>query len=215
MLVHGIGVSHRYWRPLAAELGRDRRVLVPDLPGFGRSPRPERVPSVGDLADAVLGLLRGLEGAVLVGHSMGAQVAAEAMLRDPRAVSRVVLVGAVVDPSAPSVAGQGARLAWDARYEPPAVNAVVATDYLRAGPRWFSAVLPEMFAYDTADAVSRLPGPALLVRGERDPVASRGWHRRLAALAPRGTAREVPRAGHIPQATHPSLLARWVREGGW
>jgi hypothetical protein len=61
-----------------------------------------------------------------------------------------------------------------------------------------------MFAYDTAAAVARLPGPVV--------VASREWVRRLADLAPSGTAREVPRAGHVAMATHAPLVARWVRE---
>lgn len=213
VLVHGIGTSERYYRALTAELARDHRVLVPDLPGFGRSPRPARVPAVEDLAEVVLAVLRhrGLAGAVLVGHSMGAQVAAEAMLRDPAAVRRAVLIGPVVDPSGATVAQQALRLARDGRHEPAGVNAVVVTDYLRAGPRWYSAVLPHMFAYDTAAAVARLPGPVVVARGERDPVASRAWVRRLADLAPSGTAREVPRAGHVAMATHAPLVARWVR----
>lgn len=214
VLVHGIGVSERYYRGLTRELATDRRVLVPDLPGFGRSPRPARVPAVGDLADVVLAVLRhrGIGRATLVGHSMGAQVVAEAMLRAPDVVERVVLIGAVVDPAAPSVLRQAARLAQDGLHEPLRVNAVVASDYLRTGPSWYSAVLPHMFAYDTADAVSRLPGPALVVRGERDPVSSRAWARRLGSLAPRAEVREVPRAGHVAMASHAPLLARWVRE---
>ncbi|MCK0115735.1 alpha/beta fold hydrolase [Isoptericola sp. S6320L] len=73
VLVHGIGVSERSFRPLAAELATDRRVSAPDLPGFGRSPRPRTVPSVEELAGLVLGVLdrRGITSAVLVGHTMG------------------------------------------------------------------------------------------------------------------------------------------------
>ncbi len=214
VLVHGIGVSERYFRGLARELSRDHRVLVPDLPGFGRSPRPARVPTVEDMADVVLAVLRhrGVGRAVLVGHSMGAQVVAEAMLRAPDVVTRVLMIGTVVDPAAPSVLAQAARLAKDGLHEPAGVNAIVTTDYLRTGPVWYSAVLPHMFGYDTAAAVARLPGPALLVRGENDPVASREWNRRLGALAPRGTVREVPHAGHVAMASHAPLVARWVRE---
>lgn len=214
VLVHGIGVSERYYRPLARELAADRRVLVPDLPGFGRSPRPRRVPAVEDLADLVLAVLRNrrIEPATLAGHSMGAQVVAEAMLRAPEVVERVVLIGPVVDPAAPSVLRQGLRLLRDGLHEPPGVNAVVATDYLRTGPVWYSAVLPHMFGYDTAAAVARLPGPALIARGEHDPVCSRDWVRRLGALAPRAVLREVPRAGHVAMASHAPLVARWVRE---
>lgn len=215
VLVHGIGMSERCYRSLTAELATDRRVLVPDLPGFGRSARPSRVPRIEDLADVVLAVLRhrGVERAVLVGHSMGAQVVVEAMRRAPEVVARVVLIGAVVDADAPSMPRQALRLARDGLHEPLGVNALVVTDYVRTGPSWYSAVLPHMFGYDTAAAVTGLTGPVLVVRGENDPVASRSWSRRLAALAPDGAVREVPRAGHVAMATHAPLVARWVRDG--
>ncbi|PRZ02674.1 alpha/beta hydrolase family protein [Isoptericola sp. CG 20/1183] len=73
VLVHGIGVSERSFRPLAAELATDRQVSAPDLPGFGRSPRAHAVPSVEELASLVLRVLdrRELTSAVPVGNSMG------------------------------------------------------------------------------------------------------------------------------------------------
>lgn len=216
VLVHGIGVSERYFRPLAAELATDRRVLVPDLPGFGRSrtPRPRRVPTVPDLARVVLGVLRrrGVRRAVLVGHSMGAQVVAEAALQAPDLVERVVLVGPVVDPAAPTVAGQAWRLARDGLHEPARANAVVVTDYLRAGPRWYAAVLPQMFAYDTRAAVTELAAEVVVVRGRDDRVCSREWGRSLADAAPRGALREVP-GGHVAMATASDAIARWARDG--
>ncbi len=215
VLVHGIGVSERYFRPLARELAVDRRVLVPDLPGFGRSPRPDHAPSIAELARAVRQLLeqRGVERAVLVGHSMGAQVVAEAMHQAPGTVTRGILIGTVIDPSAPGVLRQGLRLLRDGLYEPPSVNAVIVTDYLRAGPRWYSAMLPRMLAYDTEAAVRQVPGELVLARGERDPVSSRGWLHHLAEVAPRGTAAEVPGAGHVAMHTHPGVVAQWVRHG--
>src|SRR5690554_522591 len=80
VLIHGIGVSARYFGPLVRELARTHRVLAPDLPGFGRSPRPREVLSIEDHA-AVLAVLvtdhlgGGRAGRpVLVGHSMGVQV---------------------------------------------------------------------------------------------------------------------------------------------
>lgn len=44
VLVHGIGVSSRYFGPLEQHLSRDAHVVAPDLPGFGRSHMPDRPP---------------------------------------------------------------------------------------------------------------------------------------------------------------------------
>ncbi|WP_277210401.1 alpha/beta fold hydrolase [Isoptericola croceus] len=214
VLVHGIGVSERYFRPLGAELATDRRVIAPDLPGFGRSPRPSRVPTVEEMASLVLRELerRDVGSAVVVGHSMGAQVAAAMMHEAPQVVPRGVLIGPVVDPSGASVARQAWRLARDTLHEPARANAAVVSDYLRAGPRWYSAVLPRMFAFDTRAAVSNLPGPVLVVRGQHDHVCSRPWARTLADAAPRGEMREVPGAGHVAMASDPRVVGRWVRQ---
>src|SRR5215217_647908 len=41
VLVHGLGLSSRYLAPLGRRLAAlGHRVLAPDLPGFGRSPKP-------------------------------------------------------------------------------------------------------------------------------------------------------------------------------
>src|SRR5262245_49515637 len=41
VLLHGYGETGDMWAPLAAELARDHRVVVPDLRGLGLSSRPE------------------------------------------------------------------------------------------------------------------------------------------------------------------------------
>src|SRR5207244_6058182 len=40
VLLHGLAGSHRFWRPVARGLASRYRVIVPDLLGFGASPRP-------------------------------------------------------------------------------------------------------------------------------------------------------------------------------
>ena len=57
VLVHGLGGTIENWRALAPPLAARHRVLVPDLPGHGRSaPLPE-ARDVDALADAVLGIV--------------------------------------------------------------------------------------------------------------------------------------------------------------
>jgi pimeloyl-ACP methyl ester carboxylesterase len=50
LLIHGIGVSSRYFRRLIPELSRHGRVLAPDLPGFGHSPGPRHPLTIEQLA---------------------------------------------------------------------------------------------------------------------------------------------------------------------
>src|SRR5436190_15516557 len=46
VLLHGLGGSHVNWRVVAPRLARRGRVLVPDLAGFGRTPRAGRPSTV-------------------------------------------------------------------------------------------------------------------------------------------------------------------------
>src|SRR4051794_18513809 len=40
VLLHGLAASHRFWLPVADKLRLDHDVFIPDLLGFGLSPRP-------------------------------------------------------------------------------------------------------------------------------------------------------------------------------
>ena len=215
VLVHGIGVSARYFRPLARALSTDAHVLVPELPGFGRSPRPDEAPGITELADGLVDLLaaRGVRRAVLTGHSMGAQVVAEAARRHPDVAERVVLLGPVVDPSAPTAVAQALRLARDSVHEPLRANAIVFSDYLRAGVRWYARQLPHMLDFATDAAVAEIRCPVVVVRGARDPIATDGWVRRLAGTAPDGRALVVPDAAHVVQYAQAAVVAEVCRGG--
>lgn len=214
MLVHGIGVSHRYFLPLARELSEHGRVLMVDLPGFGGTPKPDRALSIEDFARIVLAVMEDakIPPAVVVGHSMGTQIAVEMARRRPAATNGLVLLGPVTDPGAPSVAGQGWRLLRDATVEPVGSNAVVFSDYLRCGPFWYSKVLPSMLDYPIARLIRHVHVPVLAARGSRDPVAPGQWVRQLAENAPDGRAVEVPGQPHVAMFTDPVNIARLCRQ---
>ncbi|MGY4645705.1 alpha/beta fold hydrolase [Cellulomonas sp. URHB0016] len=215
VLVHGIGMSARYFRRLTAELATDGRVLVPELPGCGRTPRTARAPRVDELADGLAAELdaRDVRGATLVGHSMGAQVATELACRRPDLAGRLVLLSPVVDDDARSGPAQGLRLARDTLREPLGANLVTFTDYLRAGPRWYLAQLPHMLGYRLEERLPDVRCPVVVVRGERDMVAPQAWVARLAGLAPDGHAVVVPGAAHVVMYSRPELVARLCRGG--
>ena len=95
VLVHGLGGAATNWTELAPLLAKRRRVLVPDLPGHGRSDRLARVEGLGSFALRLAALLEqeASTPAALVGHSMGGLVALRLAVARPQAVSALVLVG--------------------------------------------------------------------------------------------------------------------------
>lgn len=218
VLVHGIGVSHRYLARLHQELALSADVYTFDLPGFGDAPKPGRQVPVGEYADFVRTVLSdaGVTSCVVIGHSMGAQYAVELALQQPDLVAGVVLMGPVVDPRSKSLARQALALARDALFsETFSANVMVFSDYFRAGPRWYLTELPVMMEYPLETRIKGLSQPALVMRGGKDPIAGSQWCHQLAALAPHGRAVEVPGVGHVLQHTAPQATAAaitsWAR----
>lgn len=76
LLIHGFPLDGRIWEAQVGPLSKRGRVIVPDLPGFGRS-APEPISSMDDYARALLGLMDrlGVQRFTAAGHSMGGYVA--------------------------------------------------------------------------------------------------------------------------------------------
>lgn len=212
VLVHGIGVSSRYYARLAGALASSGGVHVVELPGFGRAPRPEQPLSIEEHAATVNAYVRsaGLQHPVLVGHSMGVQVVVEAALQEPGWYRCLTGIGGVVDPSARTVARQATRLALDMFREPPSANWAVLGDYLRTGPRWYLRTLPAMLGYPTEQKLPRLSVPLLLVRGARDPIVPQAWAEQMQRLAPQSRLVTLERAAHVAMHSRPDEVAEAI-----
>lgn len=212
VLVHGIGVSSRYFTRLARALAAAGTVHVVELPGFGGAPRPDEPLTVEEHAATVNAYVRsaGLEAPVIVGHSMGVQVVVEAALQDLELYPAVVAIGGVVDPEARTALRQGLRLLLDTLLEPPLANVAVFRDYARTGPRWYLRTVPVMLGYRTEEALPRLHLPLLLLRGARDPIARRGWAEEMLRLAPDARLVEIDGAAHVAMYSRPEQVAQEI-----
>ncbi len=204
VLVHGLGVSSEYFQRLAVELAHFGTVHLVELPGFAGVPHPDRRLSTEDMGRLLASWIREtrLTRVLLVGHSMGAQVATEAALQDPEAIAHLALIGPPVNLAERSVPRQGLRLLQSAVFEPAAVRAMSLEGYLRCGWRWFSHVLPSMMTYPIEERIRLVRAPVLVLRGGRDAVAPRAWVELLAGRAKDGRWAEVPGAAHSVVFAH-------------
>ena len=209
VLVHGFGSSSAYFARLGAVLARRWSVLAVDLPGFGRSRAPRRPLTVAEHAEVLRTLLvqRGLDGAVLVGHSMGCQVVAGLLRAAPTVASRAVLIGPTVDERARSAVRQGLRLARNAALETKTLAPVQVRSYLACGPRTHLATLGAMLDDHLEEALAQVRAPVLLVRGQHDPIAPRRWVEQLRAVTPQAAVAQVRGAHHVAQWSHPQAVA--------
>jgi 2-hydroxy-6-oxonona-2,4-dienedioate hydrolase len=212
ILIPGLCLSGRYMLPAARLFSRFTSVLVPDLPGSGRSSCPASVLSTEELADVLGEWLDavGVTRAVVLGNSYGAAVAVACALRRADRVVGTVLAGPTGDPGAHSSGRYALRLVLDLPHERPALWAIAGADYVRFGPLRAMQSLREMIRYPFEQALADLVVPTLVVRGHADPIAPATWLRRIAALLAQGELAEVP-GGHAAHYTHPALFTTTVR----
>jgi pimeloyl-ACP methyl ester carboxylesterase len=96
VFIHGLGGQWQNFLENIPRFAQHRRVVAPDLPGFGASEMPSEKITIGFYARVVAELLDRLElgPCVVVGNSMGGYVSAELAIQRPELVERLVLVAA-------------------------------------------------------------------------------------------------------------------------
>jgi pimeloyl-ACP methyl ester carboxylesterase len=94
VLIHGWTCNLDYWRDQVPDFAKRNRVLAVDLPGHGRSDKPEIAYSMDLFARAIDAVMRDakVERAVLVGHSMGTPIARQFYRKYPQKTLAIVIV---------------------------------------------------------------------------------------------------------------------------
>jgi len=82
--------------------------------------------------------------------------------------------------------------------------------YLQAGPRWYFKKLEQMLDHRIETTLPDVAQPVLVIRGEHDRIAPRGWAQEVARLLPRGRYVEVPDRGHETMVTAGEQVAKLI-----
>jgi len=128
LLLHGFGDTGDMWAPLAAELARDHRVVVPDLRGMGLSSRPEggydKKTQAAEMAE-VLDALK-VQKVDLVTHDIGNMVGYAFAAQFPARVTRWAVIDAPVPGIGPWEEILKNPLLWHFNFRGPDVERLVA-----------------------------------------------------------------------------------------
>ena len=213
VLVHGLVISSRYMIPTAEQLVPFYRIYAPDLPGYGKSYKPRKTLTLPQLAEALDDwmLTLSLAKAHLVGNSFGCQILAEFALRHPERIDRLVLQGPTVDPGARSLRRQVFRLMVNSRREQRSLARITFADYRAAGLRRAWETVKMALADRIEEKLPYIQAPALVVRGENDPVVPQDWAERVARLLPRGELCVIRDAAHTLNYSAPEQFAATIR----
>ncbi|AZR43567.1 MULTISPECIES: alpha/beta fold hydrolase [Marinobacter] len=240
MMIHGSGpgvTAWANWRLVIPELAKNRRVVAPDMLGFGYTERPEDntynrerwVAHAIGVMDAL-----DLEKVDLVGNSFGGGLALALAIEHPQRVRRLVLMGSA-GVSFPIT--EGLNEVWG--YEPSlenmrrlmdvfAFNKGLLTDEL-AEMRYQASIRPgfhESFAAmfpaprqrwvdnlaSPEEDIRALPHETLILHGREDEVIPLEASLKLAELIDRAQLHVFGRCGHWTQIEHASRFARLVND---
>lgn len=213
---HGFAISGTYLLPTAERLTDRFRVYVPDLPGFGRSPKPRRPLGIEELGATLAHFMDavGVERAVLVGNSLGCAIISELIAIAPEKVERAVLVSLAGGPHNRPLARAIGQMARDGLEEPPRMLTVAAPDYLRFGPVRAVRLFTLMTRFPAFERFMAMPVPVMAVIGSEDPLRP-PWRRISAVLSqiPPGVRIVLFQgAAHAINFTHPRELAHAIRQ---
>lgn len=235
----GLGGTTRYWRSRVMPLADTHRLVLVDMLGFGRSPKPWTTYSVGRHVAELHRVLAEHGPLTLVGHSFGATVALAYTAQYPAQVRRLVLVsvpyyGSMERARQHFRAGRSLE-GYVATNILLAVVACVVTRrvlgralpfLMRNLPRevaedlvqhtWRSStstLWEGIYHHDPAASAARLPVglPVLLLHGEHDATAPLPGAEQLAAILPTADLQVLPRVDHHPLLRAPAWCLTALR----
>ncbi|KUN81575.1 alpha/beta fold hydrolase [Streptomyces griseoruber] len=224
VLVHGHPFDRTMWAPQIEAFSAGRRVIAPDLRGYGASPVVPGVTLLPDHTQDVASLLDDLkvEEFVLAGLSMGGQIAMDLLWQFPHRVRGLVLADTFAAPETPGgrlargeMAGrllaEGMRGYADevlekmvAPYAAPAVKAHVHRMMTATSPEGAAAALRGRAERpDYRPLLARADVPALVVVGADDTYTPVADAQAMHAALPDSVLTVIEGAAHLPNLERP------------
>ncbi|GHD18898.1 alpha/beta hydrolase [Streptomyces violarus] len=233
VLVHGHPFDRTMWAPQLETFSADRRVIAPDLRGYGASPVTPAVTDFSGFARDIEALLDELkvESFVLAGLSMGGQIAMDCYRLFPERVSGLVLADTF--PSAETPQGVRTRDAMADRlmaegmrgyadevlermvapYAPDGVKAHVHRMMTATAPKGAAAALRARArrpGYD--DLLTRVSVPALVVVGADDTFTPVSDALAMHTALPDAALHIIDGAAHMPNLERPDVFDQALAE---
>jgi pimeloyl-ACP methyl ester carboxylesterase len=233
VLIHGAGFDHSAWALHSRWFAHHGfSVLVPDLPGHGRSKGPA-LKTIAEMADWIAALLdtAGATKARLIGHSMGSLIALETAARHPAKVSALGLIGAAatmtVGPDLLKAAEANDHDAidmvsiWGLGFDAEIGGSLAPGMWMHGGaqrvlqhcaPGVLYSDLSACNSYqDALAAGAKVTAPTTLILGEKDMMTPAKAGRTLVSAIPHARTVVLRGAGHMMMAERPDELLAALR----
>ena len=235
ILVHGFGEDHRIWQKTIPALQKQARIIVPHLPGTGKS-KPEPTVSMDSMADELLAIAdqEKFSHFVLIGHSMGGYISLALAKKAPQRIKALGLFHSTAFPD--SEEKMQARLKSIAFIETHGTAAYLATStenlFAPQNRQRMAAVINElatsnsyiskqtMVAFlrammgrpDRQDALKTSAYPVLFLFGEFDQAVPYEQSLKLAHLPNISYIHVLHQTGHMGMLEEPATANQYLKD---
>ena len=232
-LFHSLLSDRASFDAIAPQLSRSRRVIVPELPGFGGS--KAAAGGLADVADRMAEMVRdaAADGSgIVLGNGYGGFVALQMAIRHPDIATKLILAdcGAAFSDqgreafrnmaAAARAKGLGAitdvamrRLfAADFQAAHPDLMADRREAFLKTDPDVLQAACGQLAELDLRPELSKVKMPVLVLVGEHDEATPPPMSYELAALLPDARLNILAGCAHVPQLQAPQLFLEAIAD---
>jgi 3-oxoadipate enol-lactonase len=226
-LLHSLLSDRASFDAIVPQLSRAFRVIVPELPGFGRSHVVTGgLAAVADrMAEAVRDGAAGEE-AIVLGNGYGGFVALQMAIRHPGIATRLVLAdcGAAFSEEgrqafrnmAAAAQARGLAAITDVamrrlfapefQAQHPDLMRDRREAFLKTDPDVFRVACEALAGLDLRPDAGRVTVPVLVLVGEQDEATPPPMSHELAGLLPRARLKIIPGCAHVPQLQSPEIF---------
>lgn len=228
LMLHSNGATFETWSLNVKELSREFRLIIPDIPGYGHSTKPDTIKSTGQLTGYILEFIDTIkiDKFSIMGNSLGGIIGIDLASRSPEKVDKLVLIATpsglknemeklllilnswIKDDGIPSINEQDGL-----KITPQCDKTIlhIINGNLKMAGKTFKEVNDAVMNYDYTGALKNVKAPAMIIWGDEDGVLSINCAWDLSRQLKDAPVHILKGAGHSPHFDKPDELNRLVR----
>lgn len=226
VMLHGWGQDVSTFWPVLNELKTSFKIILIDLPGFGRSDTPSKPFFVHDYSKIIAEFIKHqkIDRPVLLGHSVGGRIGIKLSATQPEIIDKLILeasagirpkqdpfkllvypIAKIFNAIIPNIFGIKEMI----RYR---FYRAIESDYINAGP--MKETLTNIINEDLTFDLQKIQTETLLLWGENDPTseASLKHGKKMYRLIKNAKLEIFENVGHFPHLEAPAKFIHYVKD---
>jgi len=223
LILHGWGGSSDSWTNTQEILAKKNyKIIVPDLPGFGKSGLPSFALNVDEFCKILEKFISelGLDRFYLLGHSFGGALAVKYALKYPQKIKGLILVGAAcfrrknIKKRISFLAAKIFKIFSFLPFYPLMRRIFYKIFFKKSDYPYFEGVMKESYLKiikeDLSEDLGKIKVPTFIIWGQKDKIKKLKEGLAINKKIKGSVLKIIPGTGHSPHLEKPELLTREI-----